>query len=232
MTTTIATDSRTAMRPFTDVLAGLGGLVFVALLIIQNAIRSAEPGFAARPQDLITYFADHRTAAVVPLGLYPLGMVGLLAFAAGIRKHLAGGEQRFWADVGTFAVIVVAALFAVVNVTEITITARGTALAHSPAAVQVLWGLHGGAVGLNLVAIASALLGLSRAAAAQGLLPRWFEPIPLIGAACLFVAAVFTVAIVDGGAWLYLGFVGFIVWGVFLVLAGIALIRRRQPETT
>jgi len=234
MALTIEPDTATSVEPpaTTGVLAGIGGLVFVALLVIQNTIRSSEPAFPASPHQVATYFADHRVAAVLPLALYPLGMVGLLFFAAGIRNRVSGSVDRWWADVGTCAVVIVATLFALVNVTEIAITTRAAALVHEPAATGIVWALHGGAFGLNLVAIALALVGLSRAALTQHLLPDWYGPIALAGAACLFVAAVFTVSIVDGGAWLYLAFVGFLVWAVFLVITGIALITGRSAAPT
>ncbi len=232
MTLTSGTTTTAGARASTDVLAGAGGLVFVVLLVVQNAIRSSEPAFSASPHDVATYFADHRVAAVLPLALYPLGMIGLLCFAAGIRNRVRGSVDRWWVDVGTFAVVIVATLFALVNVSEIAITTRADALVHEPSAVEIVWALHGGAFGLNLVAIGLALVGLSRAALAQRLLPDWYGPVALAGAACLFVAAVFTVSIVDGGAWLYLGFAGFLVWGVFLVLTGLALVSRRTVAST
>lgn len=232
MTLTSGTTTTAGARASTDVLAGAGGLVFVVLLVVQNAIRSSEPAFSASPHDVATYFADHRVAAVLPLALYPLGMIGLLCFAAGIRNRVRGSVDRWWVDVGTFAVVIVATLFALVNVSEIAITTRADALVHEQSAVEIVWALHGGAFGLNLVAIALALVGLSRAALAQRLLPHWYGPVALAGAACLFVAAVFTVSIVDGGAWLYLGFAGFLVWGVFLVLTGLALVSRRSVAST
>jgi hypothetical protein len=232
VTLTSGTTTTGGARASTDVLAGAGGLVFVVLLVVQNAIRSSEPAFAASPHDVATYFADHRVAAVLPLALYPLGMIGLLCFAAGIRNRVRGSVDRWWVDVGTFAVVIVATLFALVNVSEIAITTRADALVHEPSAVGIVWALHGGAFGLNLVAIALALVGLSRAALAQRLLPDWYGPVALAGAACLFVAAMFTVSIVDGGAWLYLGFAGFLVWGAFLVLTGLALVSRRSVAST
>lgn len=215
-------------RPFVHILAGIGGLVFVAMIILQNAIRSSEPGFAAKPGNVVSYFAANRVAVIVPLGLYPIGMIGLLFFVAGIRSHATDIVKRWWADVGTFAVIVIAALFGVVNIAEIAIAADGSTIGASHPAIQGLWSVHAAAFGLNLVAIGIALVGLSQAALGSHLIPRWFATVALIGGACLLVASIFTVAITDGGAWLYLGFLGFIVWGVFLVIAGINLIRGRH----
>jgi hypothetical protein len=45
---------------------------------------------------------------------------------------------------------------------------------------------------------------------------------------CLLTAATFTVALADGGPWIALGLVGFIVWILFVVAAGVALLRGHQ----
>src|SRR5450631_4375420 len=93
-------------------------------------------------------------------------------------------------------------LFAIVNISEIVLTSKAEQLASSPAVVQALWTLHAAAFGLDLAAIAVALIGFSRAAASIGLIPRWIAVAALPGAACLLTGGVFTVALTSGGAWL------------------------------
>jgi hypothetical protein len=208
----------------TERLAGAGGLIFVALLVVQNLVRASGPSFGAGPTTVTSYFADHRAAALVPLALFPLGMVAILCFAAGIRARASDAEGRWWADVGTLAIIVLAGLFAIVNIVEIVIAATGSDLESAPHVVRALWTFHSAAFGLNLAAIAIALTALSRATRRSGLIPRWLAVLALPGAACLFAAAVGTVAIAEGGSWLYLGYLGFAVWGLFLVVAGTALV--------
>lgn len=211
-----------------DRLAGAAGLVFAATVIIQNALRASGPSFTAAPAAVTAYFADHRAAGLIPLGLFPVGMIALLGFAAGIWVRAAGDSRsRWWASLGALAVVTIAGLFAVVNIIEIVIAAQGGQLASSPEVVRSLWTIHSAAFGLNLAAIAIALLGLSRAAGAARLIPRTLAVLALPAAGCLLVAAIFTVAIVNGGAWLYLGYLGFAVWGIFLVAAGISLISGR-----
>ncbi len=220
----------TTRTPAVQRAAGLGGLVFVALLIVQNLVRASGPSFTATATDVTGYFADHRAAALIPLGLFPFGMVAVLFFAAGIWARADDADSRFWATVGGLAVAALAGLFSLVNIIEIVIAANGSELASSPHVVQALWTVHSAAFGLNLTAIAVALVGLSRAALATGLIPRALGLLALPGAACLFIAAVFTVAIAEGGKWLYLGYVGFIVWGLFLVVTGATLVRGRPVE--
>jgi hypothetical protein len=230
VTTVTSTESPTPARQAAAPgrLAGTGGLVFAAILVVQNIIRAGAPGFDAAPAQVSAYFLDHRAAAVVPLGLFPLGLLALFPFAAGVRARAQQEETRWWAGVGVLGAATIAALFALVNITEIVLTAKAAQLASSTAVVQALWTLHAAAFGLDLAAIAVALIGLSRAAAAMRLIPSWLALTAWPGAACLLTAATFTVALADGGPWLAVGLAGFVVWIVFVITASVSLLRGRQ----
>ena len=229
VTTAISTDSPTqARRAALDRLAGAGGLVFAAILVADNLIRASAPGFDAAPAQVSAYFLDHRAAALVPLGLFPAGLLALFPFAAGVWARTRQEMSRWWASVGVLGTATIAALFAIVNITEIVLTAKAAQLASSPAVVQALWTLHAAAFGLDLAAIAVALIGLSRAAASVPLIPAWIAVAALPGAACLLTAATFTVALANGGPWLAPALAGFIVWVVFVITASVSLLRGRQ----
>ena len=174
------------------------------------------------------YFAHHRAVVLIPLGLFPLGMIGLLAFTAGVWNRALRNDGRWWAHVGALGVAAIAALFALVNITEIVLAAKGPELVGSAAVVRALWATHAAAFGLVLAAQAVALVGLSQAAITDDLIPRWLGRAAVGGAACLLTAAVFTIAIAEGAPWFALGLVGFVVWGVFIATAGYALVRRSQ----
>lgn len=230
VTTVPSTESRTRGREAAtlDRLAGTGGLVFAATLVADNIIRASAPGFDAAPAQVSPYFLDHRAAALVPLGLFPVGLLALFPFAAGLWARARQEESRWWASAGVLGAATIAALFAIVNITEIVLTAKAAQLASSPAVVQALWTLRAAAFGLDLAAIAVALIGLSRAAAAMRLIPSWLALTAWPGAACLLTAATFTVALADGGPWLAVGLGGFIVWVVFVITASVSLLRGRQ----
>ncbi len=229
VTTVPSTESRTQARQGAalDRLAGAGGLVFAAILVADNIIRASAPGFDAAPAQVSAYFLDHRAAALVPLGLFPAGLA-LFLFAAGLCARTRQEGSRWWASVGVLGAATIAALFAIVNITEIVLTAKAAQLASSPAVVQALWTLRAAAFGLDMAAIAVALIGLSRAAAAMRLIPSWLALAAWPGAACLLTAATFTVALADGGPWLAVGLAGFIVWVVFVITASVSLLRGRQ----
>jgi hypothetical protein len=210
-------------------LAGVGGLVFAMTLVIQNFLRASSPALGADPSQVTDYFEHHRVAVLIPLGLFPLGMVAIFFFVSGIwiRAHDSG--RVWWASVGGLAVALIAALFAMVNITEIVLAAKAHELASSPDVVRALWAVHAAAFALDLGAIALALLGLSQAARASGLIRKWIAVAALPGAACLFTAAIFSVAIANGGSWKF-ALVGFIIWGIFVVFCSISLLQRQSEE--
>ncbi|HEX3426695.1 MAG TPA: hypothetical protein VHT30_11225, partial [Acidimicrobiales bacterium] len=160
-------DKRTRPRNLagSTVVGAAGGLVFAATLVAQNIIRASEPSFASGPAKVTSYFLHHRVAALVPLGLFPIGMLAFLVFVAVIWTNAQGREGRFWANVGALGATSISALFALVNVTEIVLTAKAASLGASRDIVQALWAVHAAAFGLDLAAIAVALVGLSAAAA-------------------------------------------------------------------
>jgi hypothetical protein len=200
----------------------------VAALVVQNALRAAAPGFDAAPRRVTAYFLHHRAAALVPLGMFPIEMLALFAFVAGVWASANRSDTRWWATLGGLGAASIASLFALLNVIEIVLTAKAGSLASSPGVVEALWAIHAAAFALDMAAIAVALIGLSRAAAASALIPAWISAAALPGAGCLLVAAVFAVAITNGGAWFGLGLVGFVVWLVFMVAASISLLRKAE----
>ena len=208
--------------------AGIGGLVFVAALVVQNVLRAKAPGLDAAPGAVSAYFLHHRAAAIIPLGMFPIEMLAFFAFVAGVWTSASRNENRWWATMGVLGAAAIASLFALVNIIEIVLTAKAETLAQSPSVVEVLWALHAAAFGLDMAAIAVALIGLSRAATSSGLMPAWLGAAVLPGAAFLLVASVFTVALSNGGPWLGVGLVGFLFWLVFMIATSISLLRTPQ----
>lgn len=100
--------------------------------------------------------------------------------------------------------------------------------AAHPDVVRALWAVHAAAFGLDLAAIAVALLGLSAAAASAGGISRWIRAAAWPGAACLLLASAFTTALTNGGPWMAVGLVGFAVWIVFVVATSVSLLHSQQ----
>jgi hypothetical protein len=208
-------------------VSGVGGLMFVLLLVVDNAVRSGAPRFGVSGETVTAYVEGHRVAMTAPIVLFPLGLVGLFTFVTGLSSvSRNNSESRWWAQVGTMAAVTIAALFSVVNLVEAALVADVHALATSPAVVSALWAVDGAAFGLNLAAIGLALLALSRAARAAGLVPRWLAVLAVPGAASLWMASLFAIAIAEGSGWLFVGVAGFLVWAVFVLVTGLAFTRR------
>jgi hypothetical protein len=211
-----------------DRLAGVGGLIFSATIVVDNILRSKSPSLGAGATKVTDYFVHHRGPVLIPLALFPVAMFALFFFIAGVWERSNRPDAAWWAKVGVLGAASVAALFALVNITEIALAAKGTQLASSPPVVQALWAVHAGAFGLDLGAIGVALLGLSRAAAASQLVPRWIEIVALPGAGCLLLASLFAVALANGGPWTAVALVGFVVWIVFFLVASVSLLRTHR----
>jgi hypothetical protein len=171
-------------------LAGAAGLIFAATLVADNLIRASAPGQGAPPAQVTEYFLHHRAAALVPLGLFAAGMPAFFPFIAAFWARAKAEQTRWWAGTGALAAATIAAVFGVVTITEIVLTAKAGSLATSPAVVQALWAVHGAAFDLDMAAIAVALLGLSQAAAAMRLIPSWLALAAWPAAACLLTASV------------------------------------------
>jgi hypothetical protein len=164
-----------------DSLGGAGGAAFAVIIVLQNILRAQAPSFGAAPAKVAAYFGHHRTAVLIPLGLFPIGMVALFAFVAALWTRAASDESRWWAHLGVLGATTIAGLFAVVNITEIALAAKSDQLTSSPPVVQALWAIHAGAFGLDLAA--------------------------------------------NGGQWIAVGLVGFLVWIVFVAAASVSLLR-------
>ncbi len=207
--------------------AAAGGVAFVVLLVVQNALRASEPAADAAPAKVAQYFADERTRAIVAMGIFPLGLLALAAFVAGVWTHseASPGAGRWWARVGVIGTALLAALFATVNVVDLAIVAQPRGVALTLPFVRILWTLHAAAFTLNFAAIAVALLGLGHAAVAAATTPRWIAWTSTLGAVLLVVPAMLALAVIDGGPWTAFALAGFLLWVVFVVVASAGMWR-------
>jgi hypothetical protein len=212
-----------------DRLGGAGGLAFAALIVFQNVLRAKAPSFGATPAKVVAYFLHHRTPVLIPLGLFPVEMVALFVFVAAIWTRAEHDDSRWWTHVGVLGATAIAGLFAIVNITEIALAASTQPLASAAPVVQALWAIHAAAFGLDMAAIALALLGLSQAAAASHLISRPIQLAAMPGVLCLLISATFTVGLADGGPWIIPGLVGFVIWIVFVLGASVSLLRGLAP---
>jgi len=235
MNTTISaprtTDTRpqrtpSALRP--GMLGGIGGLVFAASVLAQNALRSKFPTNDAGAAEVVKYYADHRAVTLALAVLMPIGLVGLTTLLGGVIARVARGAGRAAAVTGAFGAAAIIATFTVLTAFDVAIAGYIHRGAADVAVVDGMWVVHNAVFGFLLAAIGIALAGLSRASVASGLLSTRWKTAGLVGGGLLLVGATTTPAIIDGSPTMFIGVAGFVVWVAFVIRTSVALLRQPQ----
>jgi hypothetical protein len=229
-TSSTLTTTPNPVRAAVSARAGaVGGLVFTASILAQNALRAAAPANDASPADIISFYNDHRATALALAVLFPIGAVGLTAFVGSLVAR-ARGAARMPAVVGGLAVAALIAMFGIVSATELALSTYVHRGSPDPSVVSALWLTHMSVFGVNLMFIGIALAGLSAACVRMGLLRHAWRTAGLVGAAALGVGAACTPAILNASAIFGLAVAGFLVWGAFVVVTSISLLRHANTD--
>lgn len=209
-------------------VGGIGGFAFVLTVVIQNLVQAhGMPANDATAAKVTTYFAGHLGTTELLAALYPIGAIGLACYLAAMLTRLAG-ERRAPAIAGGFGAVGIIAMFTMTLATNVALAEYVHRGAASAAAVDALWILHNAVFAVLLVSIGVALVGLSAAAAAAGLVANAWKGIGLLGGVALLVAGAFAPAIADGSKVLIVGLVGFVAWLLFVALSSAALLRQHR----
>jgi hypothetical protein len=206
-------------------LGGIGGLVFVASVVAQNAIRAGFPANDAAGTRVVAYYAAHHGAALALAALYPIGAAGLVLFLGAVLSRVRASEHRAAAVAGAFGAAGIVATFTMLVALDLAISGYVHRGGADVSAVDVLWVLHNAVFGVLLASIGLALAGLTAALAAEGMIAPWWKQLGGIGALLLLVASATTPAIIDAGPTLFVGLIGFLVWLAFLVATAVTLLR-------
>lgn len=224
-TTTLERDRRAAIAP-SHLVGGVGGLVFIATVIVQNVLRASAPGDGASAAQVIQYYATSRTSTMVLAALLPVGAVGLAAFVGTLGSRLLAPAGRAPAIAGLLGAAGIVAAYSMLVATDVALAAYVHRGASAPAVVSALWVTHNAVFGVLLVAVAVALAGLSAAAVAAGFLaPRW-KQVGALGALALAITGGAAPTLVDGSRIIALGLVGFLTWLGFVATCSMTLVRR------
>jgi hypothetical protein len=237
MTTTIATTdtasalsgtaARRALAP-SGLIGGIGGLCFVASVIVQNALRANFPANDASADQVMTYYADHRSVTLILAALFPVGAVGLAAFVGALVTRVVRGAGRTAAIAGVIGAAGIVANYTMLVASDMAIAGYIHRGAANLAVVDGMWVFHNAVFGVLLASIGIALACFTAAGAASGLLaPRW-RTAGLIGGILLLAAAATTPAIIDASATMFAGLLGFVVWIVFMASTSVKLLRHRH----
>lgn len=206
-------------------VGGIGGLLFVVTVVVQNVVRAGNlPANDASTAKIVAYYAGHLGTTELLAALYPVGAIGLACFLGALLSRLPGAV-RAPALAGGFGATGIIAMFTMTVATDVALAEYVHRGAPGTAEVSALWVLHNAVFAVLLVSIGVALAGLSAAAAAAGVVANAWKGIGLLGGIALAVAGACAPAIVGGSAILGLGLVGFIAWLLFVVVTAIALLR-------
>ncbi|HEV2815214.1 MAG TPA: hypothetical protein VGW10_18305 [Solirubrobacteraceae bacterium] len=69
-------------------LGALAGIGFLALAILGTIVQAGEPGFAAKPEELASWFADDADAILAGSSLYLVAGILLLWFVSALRTRM------------------------------------------------------------------------------------------------------------------------------------------------
>jgi len=209
-------------------VAGIGGLVFVGTVLVQNALRAKFPANDAPAEEVMRYYADHRGVTVALAALFAVGCVGIVTFLGGVVARAAQGPRRGLAIAGGVSGAAILGMFSVMVALDIAIAGYVHRGAPDSSVVEGLWVLHNSVFGVLLAAIGITLACLTTACAACGLLsPKW-KGAGIVGGALLLAGAATAPAIVDGSPTMFIGVLGFVVWVVFVATTSVNLLRSRS----
>jgi len=207
--------------------AGLAGLLFAVSVAVENIWAGAAglfPDPDAGADEIVEKFAEHGNEFGVLFGWVALTAIVLLGFLAGAWTRLRDADP-VWARMGVIGALLVAAFFPLSNVPLVALSIGGEDLAGEPALVNALWQTHLATFAFTGLVLGVGLTGLSLAAVAAGLMPRWFRIVGPLGGLLLVAGAVPVKANAEGSPATMIGGIGFIVWLVFLAWFGVRMWR-------
>ncbi|MGW5438547.1 hypothetical protein [Nocardia asteroides] len=205
-------------------LAGLAGIGFALVIVGANLILVPaglpKPGIDA--DQAVTFFQDHRDLVSPALALTPAAWFCAVLFGAGVLATLRSTER----DIGTGWSMVGFAGLLLQNATFTVIVGLRYALSTDAGAVPALWVLQDALLALNGTFLALALVGFTLAGKVGGLVRTWHAVVGFLAAALQFAGAVLTPWVIDGpGALGWVGLSGRLLWVVWFVAYGLALLR-------
>ncbi len=210
-------------------IGGLAGLAFVTLVTAHNLLLGAAslPDSDASAAQIADFIATNKTLLSVAVALVPFSVVALFTFIAAAGERLSKGstESAAWTRLGMTGLTVVGPLFLTGLLFMYILLADSADLAAQGALTETLWRLREASFIAIGVALAAGMIGLSRAARLNGLIPVWHQGLGFLAAGSFLVTAALAVPGLEGSPVKMLGFAAFIGWLAWLALTSIRLLR-------
>jgi hypothetical protein len=192
-------------------LVPLTGALFVVLTVVSLTLGGESPDADDSPAEVVEYFEDNDTVNIIGSVLEAAGAVVLLFFAAYLARAVGGGLLA-WVVLG--GGIVGAAGIGVDAAIRFAVTEAAGEI--DPLAVQTLNALWANFFFPMMVGIATLVFATSLSALRTRLLPAWLAWVGII----IFI-----------GFWNPVGFIAFLVAGLWIIVISI-LLAVREPAAS
>src|ERR671919_1971714 len=108
-------------RVSTTRIVGGAGVALAASVVVQNAMFTGAPTYAAPLGEVLAYFAENRGAVAVAVGQEAVNMLLLLLFVTGLHGLVQrrGGAGADWSRLAVAAGATFSAVFALFQTTQI-----------------------------------------------------------------------------------------------------------------
>lgn len=208
-------------------IAGIAGIVFVALLVVNGVMLGDQPYVNDSIADVRSYVGSdesmHKTGLFIGMLVLPFAVLFFAGLVARLRaSDIAHAEG--WSVVTLLGAVLFGASAGVGDVLYATTVFRGGE-GLDDATLRVLWDGQNIAYASMGIALTALALGVAVPVLERGLWPFWYGLLTLVAAA-LGVVTLIGVISDTSSAWLFIGFITFGVWtlvtGVLMVVTAAA----------
>jgi len=176
--------------------------------------------------------SDNHAALAASVAPVPITGFCLMLFVTGFVRRVrrsGNADATFLSHVGALGAILIVAMFSIVVVCRLTLSAMDGSPAMTPELYELVWHIEAAAFMINVGLIGIALFGVGGAAARIGLAPRWYKHLSIVGLVLGIIAATPSSAVVNGADGWQIAFVPFLSWLLLLAIVGTRMVR--QPAS-
>jgi hypothetical protein len=207
-------------------LAGIGGIVFAVLLVVNFVAPGSPEAADASAADIAKYLADNEGGIKFAQAAGILGTIPAIFWGVGIASRLraAGGDGPAWGLVGLLGLIMSGVIVTVSGLLQIPFVVSESLLEDTVLLVnawQLFYVLSAGVVmGLGVM-----FLGYCGGGLRLGVGARWLNGLGLLGAVCAVVGSVWPAGFADASPISYVGIGAFLIFILFTLVTGIEMVR-------
>lgn len=206
-------------------VAGIGGLVFLITVILENFLRGAPIGNNSPISEIVNYYQVKQSSLAISHSLYILTIPSLLLYASGLFRKLHSMKSDMWARTGWGAANIVIISFSLVVMSDIVLTNISASGTDSSLLILMLFKIHAAAFIINGAVLGTVMIGFGMAAYKIKIFAKWLSILAIIGGILLILSAIPADAVLAGSLIGIPGFVGFLIWLIWLAVTSVKLIK-------